>query len=240
MPTSAFIRVEGLNKHYQPGPGLSLPVLKDINLAIRAGEFVAIMGPSGSGKSTFMNILGCLDVPSSGHYYLNSADVATLSGDQLAHVRNGLIGFVFQGFNLLPRYNAEENIALPLMYSGVGKAERHVRALELLHQVGLSHFARFLPSQLSGGQQQRVAIARALINCPSLILADEPTGNLDTHTSQEIMEVFTQLNERQGMTIMLVTHEPEIARYAKRLVRIVDGRIEHDGKVEDVLARLAA
>jgi ABC-type antimicrobial peptide transport system, ATPase component len=240
MATPMLIRAEGLYKQYPTGPGLSFPVLKAIHLVITAGEFAAIMGPSGSGKSTLMNILGCLDIPSGGHYYLNGEDVVSLSRDQLAHVRNRLIGFVFQGFNLLPRLNAEDNIALPLIYAGVSKAKQRARARELLHQVGLPNFAHFLPNQLSGGQQQRIAIARALVNRPVLILADEPTGNLDTHISQEIMELFTQLNEEQGITIVLVTHEPDIARYAKRLVHIVDGRIEHDGKVEETLARLAA
>ncbi|HUX62971.1 ABC transporter ATP-binding protein [Sulfuricella sp.] len=226
-----LIRVEGLHKQYEVAGGRVVPVLYDVNLSIAAGEFVAIMGPSGSGKSTFMNILGCLDTPTSGHYFLNGRDVAQLSPDELAHLRNGLIGFVFQGFNLLKRVTALDNVALPLLYAGLGRAERRIRALEMLRQTGLEKFALSLPNQLSGGQQQRVAIARALINRPPLILADEPTGNLDTNTSQEIMEIFTRLNREQGMTVILVTHELDIARYAHRMVRFVDGRVAHDGKV---------
>ncbi len=226
-----LIRVKGLHKQYEIKGGRSVPVLHDVNLSIAAGEFVAIMGPSGSGKSTFMNILGCLDTPSSGHYFLNGRDVAQLGHDELASLRNSLIGFVFQGFNLLKRVSAQENVALPLLYAGVGRKERRLRALEVLQQTGLEKFAQSLPNQLSGGQQQRVAIARALINRPRLILADEPTGNLDTHTSQEIMEVFTRLNREQGITIILVTHEHDIAHYADRLVSFVDGRVAHDGKV---------
>lgn len=226
-----LIRVEGLHKQYEITGGHAVPVLHDVNLSIAPGEFVAIMGPSGSGKSTFMNILGCLDTPTSGHYFLNGRDVAQLDPDELAHLRNGLIGFVFQGFNLLKRVTAQDNVALPLLYAGLGQAERRARALEVLRQTGLEKFALSLPNQLSGGQQQRVAIARALINRPPLILADEPTGNLDTHTGQEIMEIFTRLNREQGMTVILVTHEPDIARYAHRMVRFVDGRVAHDGEV---------
>jgi putative ABC transport system ATP-binding protein len=226
-----LIRVEGLHKQYEIAGGRTAPVLHDVNLSIAPGEFVAIMGPSGSGKSTFMNILGCLDTPTSGHYFLNDRDVAQLNPDELAILRNQLIGFVFQGFNLLKRVSAVDNVALPLLYAGLGQAERRSRALEVLRQTGLEKFSLSLPNQLSGGQQQRVAIARALINRPPLILADEPTGNLDTHTSQEIMEIFTRLNREQGMTVILVTHEPDIARYANRLVRFVDGRVTHDGEV---------
>ncbi|BAN36214.1 ABC transporter [Sulfuricella denitrificans skB26] len=226
-----LIRVEGLHKQYEIKGGRAVPVLHDVNLSIAPGEFVAIMGPSGSGKSTFMNILGCLDTPTSGHYFLNGRDVAKLNPDELAHLRNSLIGFVFQGFNLLKRVTALDNVALPLLYAGQGQAERRERALETLRQTGLEKFTLSLPNQLSGGQQQRVAIARALINHPPLILADEPTGNLDTHTSQEIMEIFTRLNREQGMTVILVTHEPDIARYAHRMVRFVDGRVEQDGEV---------
>ncbi|MBZ0096613.1 MAG: ABC transporter ATP-binding protein [Sulfuricella sp.] len=227
----SLIRVEGLHKQYEIAGGRTAPVLHDVNLSIAPGEFVAIMGPSGSGKSTFMNILGCLDTPTSGHYFLNGRDVAQLNPDELANLRNGLIGFVFQGFNLLKRVTAVDNVALPLLYAGLGQAERRERALEMLRQTGLEKFALSLPNQLSGGQQQRVAIARALINRPPLILADEPTGNLDTHTGQEIMEIFTRLNREQGMTVILVTHELDIARYAHRMVRFVDGRVAHDGKV---------
>ncbi|GAO37050.1 macrolide ABC transporter ATP-binding protein [Sulfuricella sp. T08] len=226
-----LIRVEGLHKQYEITGGRVAPVLHDVNLSIAPGEFVAIMGPSGSGKSTFMNILGCLDTPTSGHYFLNGRDVAKLNPDELAHLRNSLIGFVFQGFNLLKRVTALDNVALPLLYAGLGQAERRERALEVLRQTGLEKFSLSLPNQLSGGQQQRVAIARALINRPPLILADEPTGNLDTHTSQEIMEIFTRLNREQGMTVILVTHEPDIAHYAHRMVRFVDGRVERDGEV---------
>ena len=229
--TGPLIRVEGLHKQYEIAGGRVTPVLYDVNLSIAAGEFVAIMGPSGSGKSTFMNILGCLDTPTSGHYFLDGRDVAQLDPDELAYLRNQLIGFVFQGFNLLKRVTAQDNVALPLLYAGIGQAERRARALEVLRQTGLEKFALSLPNQLSGGQQQRVAIARALINSPPLILADEPTGNLDTHTSQEIMEIFTRLNREHGMTVILVTHEPDIARYAARLVRFVDGRVAHDGAV---------
>ena len=226
-----LVRVEGLYKQYEISGGNAVPVLHDVNLSIEAGEFVAIMGPSGSGKSTFMNILGCLDTPTRGRYFLNGQDVAQLGHNELANLRNSQIGFVFQGFNLLKRVSALDNVALPLLYAGQDKAQRRQRALEMLRQTGLEKFAASLPNQLSGGQQQRVAIARALINHPPLILADEPTGNLDTHTSQEIMEIFTRLNREQGMTVILVTHEPDIARYARRLVRFVDGRVAHDGEV---------
>ncbi len=227
----SLIRVENLHKHYEIADGQAVPVLHGVNLHIAAGEFVAIMGPSGSGKSTFMNILGCLDTPTSGNYFLDGRNVSTLDNDQLAALRNRSIGFVFQGFNLLKRVSATDNVALPLLYAGVGKNARRQRAREMLARTGLENFTRSLPNQLSGGQQQRVAIARALINQPPLILADEPTGNLDTHTSQEIMELFTRLNREQGITIILVTHEPDIAHYAQRLVRFVDGRVAHDGAV---------
>jgi putative ABC transport system ATP-binding protein len=226
-----LIRVEGLHKQYEIAGGRVAPVLHDVNLSIAPGEFVAIMGPSGSGKSTFMNILGCLDTPTSGHYFLNGRDVAQMNPDELAKLRNSLIGFVFQGFNLLKRVTAQDNVALPLLYAGFGQTERRLRAQEMLRQTGLEKFALSRPNQLSGGQQQRVAIARALINRPPLILADEPTGNLDTNTGQEIMEIFTRLNREQGMTVILVTHELDIARYAHRMVRFVDGRVAHDGKV---------
>jgi putative ABC transport system ATP-binding protein len=209
-----------------------VPVLHDISLSIGGGEFVAIMGPSGSGKSTFMNILGCLDVPTAGEYFLSGHSVGSLDNDALAKLRNQVIGFVFQGFNLLPRANLETNVALPLLYSRVGKAERLEQARHHLQQMGLGQFCKSLPSNISGGQQQRVAIARALAGKPSLILADEPTGNLDTQTSREIMDIFARLNAEEGLTIVLVTHEPDIAHYARRLVRFVDGRIVHDGSVE--------
>jgi putative ABC transport system ATP-binding protein len=231
MQASPLIRISHLRKQYETEAG-PVPVLHDVSLEINEGEFVAIMGPSGSGKSTFMNILGCLDNPTGGRYELQGHDVGSLDSDELAHLRNRVIGFVFQGFNLLPRANLETNVALPLLYARVGKAERLERARELLQQIGLGKYAKSLPNQISGGQQQRVAIARALAGKPSLILADEPTGNLDTHTSQEIMDIFTRLNAEEGITVVLVTHEPDIAQYAKRLVRFVDGNIVHDGTVQ--------
>lgn len=230
-PKPELIRIESLGKEYRNG-SQSVQVLHDIGLSIGAGEFVAIMGPSGSGKSTFMNILGCLDTPSSGRYFLNGRDVSTLASDELASLRNATIGFVFQGFNLLKRASALENVALPLLYADIGVAERTVRALALLEQMGLDARRDARPNELSGGQQQRVAIARALANTPQIILADEPTGNLDSHTSQDIMAIFSRLNQERGITIVLVTHEADIARYAKRLVRFVDGKIVHDGAVD--------
>ena len=224
------IRIAGLYKEYETDAG-PVPVLKGIDISIDPGEFVAIMGPSGSGKSTFMNILGCLDVPTRGKYILNGRDVGTLNSDQLAHLRNEVIGFLFQGFNLLPRANLEDNVALPLVYGDVQKFERLARANGMLEKVGLAKYSKSLPNQISGGQQQRVAIARALVNRPKLILADEPTGNLDTRTSGEIMALFRQLNETDGITVVLVTHEPDIATYAKRLVKFVDGSLIYDGEV---------
>jgi putative ABC transport system ATP-binding protein len=221
-----IIRIEGLHKSYQTSAGL-FPALKEVNLSIAAGEFVAIRGPSGSGKSTFMNILGCLDKPSAGRYFLDGRSVAELSKDELASLRNRTIGFVFQGYNLLQRISLLENVALPLIYSGAEHEERQQRAHELLAKVGLADKAASLPNQISGGQQQRVAIARALINHPHLILADEPTGNLDSRTSEEIMTLFEELN-REGITIVLVTHEEDIARHAQRQVRFHDGRIVSD------------
>ncbi len=220
------IRIEGLYKSYETSAGL-FPALKEVNLSIATGEFVAIMGPSGSGKSTFMNILGCLDKASAGSYFLDGRSVAELGKDELALLRNRTIGFVFQGYNLLQRISLLENVALPLIYCGAEHAERQQRAHELLARVGLADKATSLPSQISGGQQQRVAIARALINHPRLILADEPTGNLDSHTSEEIMSLFEELN-REGITIVLVTHEEDIARHAQRQVRFHDGRIVSD------------
>lgn len=225
-----LIRVEGLYKQYDSAVDTA-PVLKGVDLAILRGEFVAIMGPSGSGKSTFMNILGCLDSPTEGRYFLAGRNVAGLSADEQAELRNRLIGFVFQGFNLLKRVTARENVALPLLYANMPARERIQRADDLLAQTGLASHGDSLPNQMSGGQQQRVAIARALANRPQLILADEPTGNLDTQTSREIMDIFTRLNREQGITVVLVTHEPDIARYASRLVRFMDGRVVHDGEV---------
>ncbi|HSI23746.1 MAG TPA: ABC transporter ATP-binding protein [Methylophilaceae bacterium] len=235
MQAEPLIRISHLKKQYETDAG-PVPVLHDVTLDIHEGEFVAIMGPSGSGKSTFMNILGCLDIPTGGRYELQGHDVSRMDSDELARLRNHVIGFVFQGFNLLPRANLETNVALPLLYARVSKPERLERARQLLTQIGLGKYANSLPNQISGGQQQRVAIARALAGQPRLILADEPTGNLDTHTSQEIMEIFTRLNAEEGITIVLVTHESDIAQYAKRLVRFVDGEIVHDGGVHEAVA----
>jgi putative ABC transport system ATP-binding protein len=238
MSGDVLIETEHLCKQYDTGAG-PVPVLKDVNVTVRRGEFVAVMGPSGSGKTTFMNILGCLDLPTSGRYVLDGRDAGTLDGDALAQLRNAVIGFVFQGYNLLPRATLVDNVALPLLYAGVAHEERARRAEELLDKMGLSGYGRYAPSQVSGGQQQRVAIARAMINNPRLILADEPTGNLDTKTSYEIMKLLAQLNA-QGITIVLVTHEPDIAAYAKRLVRFVDGHITHDGNVSgDTIKEMA-
>ena len=220
------IRTLAVGKSYHTAAG-PFAALSGVNLAIQAGEFVAIMGPSGSGKSTFMNLLGCLDTPSSGDYFLVGRNVAQLGRDELATLRNHTIGFVFQGFNLLPRMTLADNVALPLVYAGVERDARRARALQELARVGLGDYAASLPSRISGGQQQRVAIARALVNSPQLILADEPTGNLDSHTSEEIMALFTELN-REGITIVLVTHEPDIAACARRQVRFLDGRLVSD------------
>lgn len=203
--------------------------LRDISTSIDTNEYVALMGPSGSGKSTLMNIIGCLDTPTSGEYYLANENVSTLSGDELAHIRNKKIGFVFQTFNLLPRMNALENVALPLVYSGLNKSVRLQKAEHALEIVGLLDRMTHKPNELSGGQRQRVAIARALVNDPAIILADEPTGNLDSKTSIEIMDIFSQLH-RAGNTIILVTHEHDIAEYAKRRVHLLDGLIESDDK----------
>lgn len=233
--TDPVIRIERLYKDYVTDAG-TVPVLKDVAVNVMPGEFVAIMGPSGSGKSTFMNILGCLDVATSGKYVLNGRDVNRLDRDELALLRNRVIGFVFQGFNLLPRANLADNVALPLVYRGIGQAERLEHAHAMLEKVGLGKYRRSHPNQISGGQQQRVAIARALVNQPKLLLADEPTGNLDTHTSKEIMTLFSELNQREGITIVLITHEPDIAAYAHRLVRLADGRIIYDGPVAQASA----
>lgn len=220
------IEVSQLYKDYQTAAG-PFPVLKDVNLRIDRGDYVAIMGPSGSGKSTFMNILGCLDKPTKGQYVLDGHAVASMEENAVAGVRNKTIGFVFQGFNLLARSSLLDNVALPLVYSGIEKAERHARAKVLLEKVGLAKHIHSRPNQISGGQQQRVAIARALVNNPRLILADEPTGNLDSVTSEEIMALFGQLNQ-EGITIVLVTHETDIADHAKRQVRFLDGKIVQD------------
>ncbi|HXH86285.1 MAG TPA: ABC transporter ATP-binding protein [Nitrospira sp.] len=224
---SEVIRIHDLRKVYKMGD-IEVEALRGINLTIQRGEFIAVTGASGSGKSTLMNILGCLDRPSSGAYFLEGHDVSTLSSDEWAHIRNRKIGFVFQGFNLLHRTSAVENVELPMMYNGLQSKERRQRALEVLRLVGLAERSHHLPNQLSGGQQQRVAIARALVNHPALILADEPTGNLDTKTSVEIMELFQNLNEKEGITIVLVTHEPDIAGFARRQIAFRDGLIISD------------
>ena len=226
MPDGAVIRVAGLGKSYQTAAG-PFPALIDVDLTVRPGEYIAIMGPSGSGKSTFMNLLGCLDTPTSGDYWLAGENVAHLDPDALARLRNRTLGFVFQGFNLLPRMSLADNVALPLVYAGIGREERRARAAALLERVGLGRYADSRPNQISGGQQQRVAIARALVNAPRVVLADEPTGNLDSHTSEEIMRLFGELNA-EGMTVVLVTHEADIAAHARRQVRFRDGRIVSD------------
>ena len=224
------IEVEHLYKSYPMAVGDPYPVLKDINFSIEEGEFVAIMGPSGSGKSTLMNTLGCLDTPTSGVYKIGGEVVSGMNDDQLANVRSEKIGFVFQGFNLLMKRTLLDNVSIPLIYAGYGLEAQHNRARDMLEHVGLKDFVDRFPSQISGGMQQRVAIARALINNPKLILADEPTGNLDTKTSVEIMNLFQKLNN-DGKTIVLVTHEPDIADFAKRLIYIIDGVVHYDGPV---------
>lgn len=220
------IKTIDLTKTYIMGSE-KVEALKGINLGISKNEYVALMGPSGSGKSTLMNLIGCLDTPTSGEYYLSGELVSSMSDSELAAARNKLIGFVFQTFNLLPRMTALENVALPLVYAGLGKAKREEKAYEVLSQVGLGDRAKHKPNELSGGQRQRVAIARALVNDPSIILADEPTGNLDTKTSIEIMSIFEEIHER-GNTVILVTHEPDIADHAHRVIKLRDGRIETD------------
>jgi putative ABC transport system ATP-binding protein len=230
MAAAALIEVSGITKQYVTPGGVDVPVLHGIDLIVRRGEFVAIMGQSGSGKSTLMNILGCLDTPTTGRYELAGRDVSALRDAQLAAVRNQTVGFVFQGFNLLKRMTALDNVALPLAYAGVSKREARRRARAKLEQTGLGQFADRLPNQLSGGQEQRVAIARALVMDPALVLADEPTGNLDTQTSNEIIDIFVLLNRKQGMTVILVTHEAGIAARADRLVRLKDGLVIYDGR----------
>jgi len=226
----AVISVEHLTKVYDLGE-VRVEALRGVDVCVERGEFVAIMGASGSGKSTFLNIVGCLDRPSTGRYTLDGVDVSQMSSDQLAEVRNKKIGFVFQSFNLLARTSAVENVELPLLYNGTDSHGRRARALAALKATGLEGRAEHQPSQLSGGQQQRVAIARALVNQPSIILADEPTGNLDSQTSNEIMGIMQTLNEQQGITIMLVTHEPDIAQYAKRVIQFKDGLVIEDRPV---------
>ncbi len=234
-----LIRTLHMGKRYALPAG-DLQALVDVNIEVREGEFIAIMGPSGSGKSTFMNVLGCLDVPSEGEYFLQGQAVAAMSVNQRAHLRNTLIGFVFQSYNLLPRLDAVENVGLPLVYAGVGVRERNRRCRELLAQVGLERYTTFLPPQLSGGQQQRVAIARSLVNDAMLLLADEPTGNLDSRTSEEILAIFERLNRERRLTIVMVTHEADVAQHAQRLVRFHDGRIVSDTPVARAAAQRQA
>ena len=225
--TEPLIRLIGVSKRYGTGEA-ELMALKGINLTISAGEFVAIMGPSGSGKSTAMNILGCLDTPSAGQYLFRGAHVEALSRDQRARLRRRFLGFVFQGFNLLARTSAQENVELPLLYRGDNAGVRRAAAAKALASVGLAGWEHHTPAQLSGGQQQRVAIARAIVTEPAVVLADEPTGNLDTQRSHEIMGLLTALNQDHGITVLMVTHEPDMAAYAKRMVHFVDGQIARD------------
>jgi putative ABC transport system ATP-binding protein len=220
------IQVKDVLKTYELG-GIAVRALRGVSLEIDRGEYVAIMGPSGSGKSTLMHILGCLDMPTSGSYMINGVDVRGLDEDDLSDLRNRYIGFIFQAFNLIPRTRAMANVALPLQYAGLSKSDRLSRAKTALAMVGLSDRADHLPSELSGGQQQRVAVARALVTNPALILADEPTGNLDSHSTHEMLEIFEHLN-RQGRTIVLITHEEEVASHARRVIRVRDGRIVAD------------
>lgn len=233
-----LIDIRGVTKTYLSGT-VETPVLHGIDLRVERGDFLSIMGQSGSGKSTLMNILGCLDQASGGTYLLGGTDTLTLGRAALADIRNRTIGFVFQSFNLIKRMTVAENVALPLIYAGVGRARAHARALTELERVGLGELGKRTPSQLSGGQQQRVAIARALVTDPPLLLADEPTGNLDTHTSDDIMNSFQQLNRERGITIVLVTHEADVAAYSRRLVRLKDGLVLYDGPAAEGLRQLA-
>lgn len=234
--TDSVILLEALSKNYILGKVI-IPALKAITLNVKRNEYMALMGPSGSGKSTLMNLIGCLDTPTSGSYILNGKDVSRLSDDELAEIRNQEIGFVFQTFNLLPRLSALENVALPLVYAGLNKRQRIERAEEVMEMVGLADRMEHKPNELSGGQRQRVAVARALVCKPSIILADEPTGNLDTKTSYEIMGLFQEIHEK-GNTVILVTHEEDIARYAHRIVRLRDGEIEADILNESVVTQV--
>ena len=227
MSVAPLVRLRGVTRRYGQGEA-EVQALRGIDLDVDAGEFVAVMGPSGSGKSTAMNILGCLDVPTDGHYEFQGVAVERLTREQRALLRRHFLGFVFQGFNLLPRTTALENVELPLVYRGEPAARRHAAARAALAQVGLAGREDHTPAELSGGQQQRVAIARAIVTRPAVLLADEPTGNLDTQTSEEIMALITRLNVEQGITVLMVTHEPDVAAHAQRIVRFVDGRIESD------------
>jgi putative ABC transport system ATP-binding protein len=233
---SGIISVKNLRKTYYMGTNV-INAVKDISLDIYKNDYVALMGASGSGKSTLMNLLGCLDTPSAGEYILNGTNVSTMDDGDLAEIRNKEIGFVFQTFNLLPRLSALENVALPLVYAGINKAERHEKAQEVLTLVGLGDRVDHKPNELSGGQRQRVAIARALVNGPSIILADEPTGNLDSKTSYEIMGIFEEIHNA-GNTVILVTHEPDIAEHAHRIIRLKDGLVELDIKNENIVTAL--
>ena len=235
----SLIELSGISKSYRTGDVVT-PVLFGIDLQVSQGDYLALMGPSGSGKSTLMNLLGLLDRADSGHYRLDGQDVTDLSAAQHAEVRNRTIGFVFQSFNLLKRMTVLENVALPLLYAGQSRAVARKRAQEVLEQVGLATLEHRMPNQLSGGQQQRVAIARSLVNRPPLLLADEPTGNLDTKTTNEVLEVIGQLNREQGLTIVIVTHEPDVARHAKRLVKLKDGVVVYDGAPQDERQEVAA
>ncbi len=230
MSSQPLIEIRGITKTYRMGADVAVRALEGVDLAIERGEFVAIMGPSGSGKSTLMNVLGCLDVPDEGSYRLAGTEVRTLSDDDLAAIRNRRVGFVFQTFNLLPRLNALENVELPLVYGGDGN-QRRERAAAALERVGLGERLRHRPAEMSGGQQQRVAIARALLNDPDLVLADEPTGNLDSHSSAEILAIFQRLND-EGRTVVTVTHEPDVAAHCKRIVKMRDGKVWSDEPVE--------
>jgi putative ABC transport system ATP-binding protein len=230
----SVISLQNATKIYLTG-GADVPAMRDVSLTVNRGEFIAIMGPSGSGKSTMMNIIGCLDRLTSGRYVLDGSDISLLSKDQLADIRNLKIGFVFQSFNLVPRTSVLDNVELPMVYAGVAPSERHHRARTALASVGLTDKEKSMPNQLSGGQQQRVALARSLVNNPAIILADEPTGALDTRTSEEIMSIFRKLNDDSGITILLVTHEPDIAAFAKRLIRFRDGVIQEDRAVQSTV-----
>ena len=230
--STATIELRGVTKTYLLGD-VQVEALKGVDLSIATGEFLAVMGPSGSGKSTLMNILGCLDRPTTGSYRLDDEEIGTLSRDGRAVIRRNKLGFVFQGFNLLPRLSAQENVELPMVYDSTSSSVRREKARKALSSVGLADRAHHLPSQLSGGQQQRVAIARAIVNTPSLLLADEPTGNLDSATSDEIMGIFQRLNDELGITLVLVTHEPDIALFARRIIRFRDGNLVEDLPVVD-------